>query len=194
MKIIKSLFLTNDLQMQVQYWLPWYFLYKSQSFRSQKVVLYHVEEMADTFEETVDPAEVVEEVDDQAEVVNNTTALCWVSLLVLIFLVSLKVFVVTPIEFWTKSLSWIACHCLTRSSLWCWLYCLRKWDLCMRRNYWLWRKEGSGNICKAIPAMKLVQMQWHFPLIFLPKGEHRINWGNTSICHMGPILCFTWTL
>ena len=55
--------------------------------------------MADTFEETRDPAEVVEEVDDQAEVVDNTTALCLVSLLVLIFLDSLKVFVVTPIEF-----------------------------------------------------------------------------------------------
>ena len=77
----------------------------------------------------------------------------------------------TPIEFWTKALSWIACHCLTRSSLWCWLYCLRKWDLCMRRNYWLWRKEGSGNNCKAIPAMKLVQMKWHFPLIFFIKGR-----------------------
>ena len=82
-------------------------MYKSQSFRSQKVVLDHVayslhaclEEMADTFEETRDPAEVVEEVDDQAKVVNNTTVLCWVSLLVLIFLDSLKVFVVTPIEF-----------------------------------------------------------------------------------------------
>ena len=55
--------------------------------------------MADTFEETRDPAEVVEEVDDQAEVLNNRTVLCWVSLLVLIFLDSLKVFVVTPIEF-----------------------------------------------------------------------------------------------
>ena len=58
-----------------------------------------LEEMADTFEETRDPAEVVEEVDDQAEVLNNRTVLYWVSLLVLIFLDSLKVFVVTPIEF-----------------------------------------------------------------------------------------------
>ena len=82
-------------------------MYKSQSFRSQKVVLDHVayslhaclEEMADTFDETRDSAEVVEEVDDQAEVVNNTTSLCWISLLVLILLDFLKVFIVTPIEF-----------------------------------------------------------------------------------------------
>ena len=93
--------------MQVQYWMTWFFVHNIQSFRSQNVVLDHVayslhaclEEMADTFEETRDPAEVVEEVDDQAEVLNNRTVLCWVSLLVLIFLDSLKVFVVSPIEF-----------------------------------------------------------------------------------------------
>ena len=89
--------------MQVQYWMTWFFVHNIQSFRSQNVVLDHVayslhacsEEMADTFEETRDPAEVVEEVDDQAEVVDNTTALCWVSLLVLFFLDYLKIFAVT---------------------------------------------------------------------------------------------------